>query len=330
MNNDFNEKDNLNDKKEKSLLRDMAKKGISKKIKAMPLKTKLIIGGIILGVVLFILFFVVLISPLMMLLLFGGGSGNTGSGSNLGYIDSNSEDNYWWPVGGTEVEEKDGVEYATGTPSSLVVTSEFSPSRTINGVTSSHTGMDIGASGNQTDYVIASMKGVIYSTFNGCNNNGYYQNKCGGGYGNHIVIEHANGVYTVYAHLYPNSIRLSRGDTVNQGQIIAEMGNSGSSTGKHLHIGVEVGGRGSKYAVNPREYIFVDNPRPVTVPSGSDNDTSTQGELLTMLRSWEGTGTIKGDNYVVYPDSGGVLTVGHGVTLINNKDKFKESRNRYK
>ena len=57
MNNDFNEKDNLNDKKEKSLLRDMAKKGISKKIKAMPLKTKLIIGGIILGVVLFILFF---------------------------------------------------------------------------------------------------------------------------------------------------------------------------------------------------------------------------------------------------------------------------------
>ena len=34
MNNDFNEKDNLNDKKEKSLLRDMAKKGISKKIKA--------------------------------------------------------------------------------------------------------------------------------------------------------------------------------------------------------------------------------------------------------------------------------------------------------
>ena len=135
MNNDFNEKDNLNDKKEKSLLRDMAKKGISKKIKAMPLKTKLIIGGIILGVVLFILFFVVLISPLMMLLLFGGGSGNTGSGSNLGYIDSNSEDNYWWPVGGTEVEEKDGVEYATGTPSSLVVTSEFSPSRTINGVT---------------------------------------------------------------------------------------------------------------------------------------------------------------------------------------------------
>lgn len=324
MNNDFNEKDNLNDKKEKSLLKDMAKKGISKKIKAMPLKTKLIIGGIILGVVLFMLLFVVLISPLMMLLLFGGGSGNTRSGSNLGYIDSNSEDNYWWPVGGTEVEEKDGVEYATGTPSSLVVTSEFSPSRTINGVTSSHTGMDIGASGNQTDYVIASMKGIIYSTFNGCNNNGYYQNKCGGGYGNHIVIEHANGVYTVYAHLYPNSIRVSQGDTVNQGQIIAEMGNSGSSTGKHLHIGVEVGGRGSKYAVNPREYIFVDNPRPVTVPSGSDNNTSNQGELLTMLRSWEGTGTIKGDNYVVYPDSGEVLTVGHGVTLINNKDKFKD------
>lgn len=323
MNNDFNKKDNLNDKKEKSLLRDMAKKGISKKIKAMPLKTKLIIGGIILGIVLLILVFVIIVTPLMMIFFFNGKSSNAGNDSNLGYIDSNSEDNYWWPVGGTEVEEKDGVEYATGTPSSLVVTSEFSPARTIDGRTSAHTGMDIGASGNKTDYVIASMKGVIYSTFNGCDNHGYYQNSCGSGYGNHIVIEHANGVYTVYAHLYPNSIRVSQGDTVNQGQIIAEMGNSGSSTGKHLHIGVEVGGRGSKYAVNPREYIFVDNPRPVTVPSGSDNNTSNQGELLTMLRSWEGTGTIKGDNYVVYADAGGVLTVGHGVTLTNNKEKFK-------
>ena len=33
---------------------------------------------------------------------------------------------------------------------------------------------------------------------------------------------------------------------------------------------------------------------------------------------------LKGDNYVVYPDSGGVLTVGHSVTRINNKDKFKD------
>lgn len=322
----FNKNEDIkdNEKEKESLLKDIAKKGISKKIKGLPLKTKLIIGGIILGIVLFLLFFVVLTIPLMMLFFFDGGSSGSGSSSsNLAYIDTNSEDNYWWPVGSSETEEMDGVLYATGSPSSLNVTSEFSPSRTINGVTSSHTGMDIGASGNSTDYVIASMKGTVYSTSNTCDNNGYYKNPCGGGYGNYIVIEHTGGIYSVYAHLKPDSIIVNTGDVVNQGQIIAEMGNSGSSTGKHLHIGFEVGGRGSQFAVNPREYIFPDNPRPVTVVSGGSEST-THGELITMLRAWEGTGQIKGDSYVVYPDSGGVLTVGHGVTLIYNRDKFSK------
>lgn len=320
----FNKNEDIKDKDKESVLKDMAKKGISKEIKGLPLKTKLIIGGIILGIVLFLLLFVCLMVPIMMLFFFDGSSSGSGSSnSNLAYIDTNSEDNYWWPVGSSETEEEDGILYATGNPSTLTVTSEFSLSRTINGKTSSHTGMDIGASGNATDYVIASMKGTVYSTSNSCDNNGYYGNTCGSGYGNYIVIEHTGGIYTVYAHLKPNSIVVSAGDYVNQGQVIAEMGNSGSSTGKHLHIGFEVGGRGTQFAVNPREYISPDDPRPVTVESGS-SESSSQGELLTMLRAWEGTGQIKGDSYVVYADSGGVLTVGHGVTLIYNKDKFSK------
>ena len=98
-----------NEENKKSLLKDMAKKGISKKIKAMPLKTKLIIGGIILGIVLFLFIIVALNIPILSLLFFDMKDDSTSSGSNIAYIETNSEDNFWWPIGG-ELETKDGVE----------------------------------------------------------------------------------------------------------------------------------------------------------------------------------------------------------------------------
>lgn len=315
-----------NEENKKSLLKDMAKKGISKKIKAMPLKTKLIIGGIILGIVLFLFIIVALNIPILSLLFFDMKDDSTSSGSNIAYIETNSEDNFWWPIGG-ELETKDGVEYATGMPKSTRVNSEYSSSRNIDGVVSSHSGMDIGVNPdkpNDTYYAIASMKGKVIVAYNGCDNNGYYQNPCGGTYGNHVVIEHSGGIYTVYAHLYPDSIRVKIGDTVNQGQVLGEMGNSGSSNGKHLHIGFEEGARGSQNSVDPRKYIDPDDPRPVTVPSTSSESTSTDEKYVTMLRSWEGAKKSGNDKYLVYADSGGVLTVGHGVTLINNPEMFKK------
>ena len=152
-----------NEENKKSLLKDMAKKGISKKIKAMPLKTKLIIGGIILGIVLFLLIFIALVTPLMMLFFFDSSSNSSSSDSNIAYVETNSEDNFWWPIGG-ELETKDGVEYATGMPKSTRVNSEYSSSRNIDGVVSSHSGMDIGVNPdkpNDTYYAIASMKGKV-------------------------------------------------------------------------------------------------------------------------------------------------------------------------
>ena len=316
-----------NEENKKSLLKDMAKKGISKKIKAMPLKTKLIIGGIILGIVLFLLIFIALVTPLMMLFFFDSSSNNSSSSdSNIAYVETNSEDNFWWPIGG-ELETKDGVEYATGMPKSTRVNSEYSGSRNIDGVVSSHSGMDIGVDLDKPDdtyYAIASMKGKVTVAYNGCDNNGYYQNPCGGTYGNHVVIEHSGGVYTVYAHLYPDSIRVKVGDTVNQGQVLGEMGNSGSSKGKHLHIGFEEGARGSQNSVDPRKYIDPDDPRPVTVPSTSSESASTDENYITMLRSWEGAIMSDDGKYLIYGDQGGVLTVGHGVTLINHPEKFKK------
>lgn len=70
-----------------------------------------------------------------------------------------------------------------------------------------------------------------------------------GGYGNTVVIEHAFGVETLYAHL--SRINVSTGQRVSRGDVIGGMGTTGRSTGVHLHYEVRVGGN----AVNPMTYI---------------------------------------------------------------------------
>jgi Peptidase family M23 len=54
--------------------------------------------------------------------------------------------------------------------------------------------------------------------------------------GNHVILKLAEGVYAGYAHLQPGSVRVQVGDHVEGGQIIGLLGNSGSSTGPHLHF----------------------------------------------------------------------------------------------
>ena len=61
-----------------------------------------------------------------------------------------------------------------------------------------------------------------------------------GGYGNYAVVAHSNGTQTLYAHL--NSVAVAQGATVSQGQTIGSVGNTGRSTGPHLHFEV----RGAK------------------------------------------------------------------------------------
>ena len=72
-----------------------------------------------------------------------------------------------------------------------------------------------------------------------------------GGYGLWIEIEHSNGTRTRYAHC--NDIYVKVGDTVKQGQTIAEVGTTGSSTGNHLHFEVLVNGERQ----NPAGYIVL-------------------------------------------------------------------------
>jgi len=70
-----------------------------------------------------------------------------------------------------------------------------------------------------------------------------------GGYGRVVYIKHEFGVETRYAHLA--RIRVKKGQRVSRGQKIGDMGNSGRSTGTHLHYEVRVDGK----AVNPMIFI---------------------------------------------------------------------------
>ncbi len=68
---------------------------------------------------------------------------------------------------------------------------------------------------------------------------------------NLVRILHDDGTYAEYAHLNWNSIRVKPGDVVSRGEYIADSGNTGFSSGPHLHFAVEVGGT----AINPRDYL---------------------------------------------------------------------------
>ncbi|MEL6121960.1 MAG: M23 family metallopeptidase, partial [Pseudomonadota bacterium] len=69
------------------------------------------------------------------------------------------------------------------------------------------------------------------------------------GYGRMVTIRHEFGIETRYAHL--SRIRVREGERVSRGDRIGDMGNTGRSTGTHLHYEIRVGGK----AVNPMIYI---------------------------------------------------------------------------
>ena len=95
-----------------------------------------------------------------------------------------------------------------------------------------HNGLDM--SGGYGASIRTVMNGTVVKVVTGYASNGGYIGHPGG-YGNQVVIQHENGIQTRYAHLV-DSIRVSIGETVVVGQIIAQQGNSGNSSGSHLHF----------------------------------------------------------------------------------------------
>lgn len=95
------------------------------------------------------------------------------------------------------------------------------------------------------------MKNPVYCTGDGVVEEVKYQFF---GYGNEIVIDHGYGYKTRYAHL--NAIYVAKGMSVHRGEQIGEVGNSGKSTGPHLHYEVAYKGR----KVNPNNYFDLSMP----------------------------------------------------------------------
>jgi murein DD-endopeptidase MepM/ murein hydrolase activator NlpD len=106
----------------------------------------------------------------------------------------------------------------------------------ISGVLSFHTGIDLRA--NTGTAIVAALDGVISVV----SENWLY--------GKHIIISHPNGYKTLYGHL--NSFSVKQGDRVVRGKKIGESGNTGYSTGPHLHFSVY--DRSNKF-VNPLDLL---------------------------------------------------------------------------
>jgi murein DD-endopeptidase MepM/ murein hydrolase activator NlpD len=71
------------------------------------------------------------------------------------------------------------------------------------------------------------------------------------GYGNTVIIDHGNGLWTLYAHIRNGGILVNAGDVVKKGQKIAEVGSTGNSTGPHLHFEVRL----NEKPVDPDNYL---------------------------------------------------------------------------
>ena len=100
----------------------------------------------------------------------------------------------------------------------------------------SHAGIDFAARTNEPVFATEAGK-VVMAEF-------YF------GYGNLVKIRHDNGRYTLYAHL--NRMNVKKGQKVEAGQRIGGVGNTGNSTGPHLHF--EVRSKRDQ-AVNPNQYL---------------------------------------------------------------------------
>ena len=139
-----------------------------------------------------------------------GSGGNSGGGGSSGGGSATSLSNLQWPV-----------------PSCTLITSRFgyrvAPTT---GASTYHGGLDIGA-GMGASIVAAGAGDVIYAGANG-------------GYGNCVMIDHGNGVVTVYAHM--SSIGVSYGQYVTAGQYVGAVGSTGVSTGPHCHFEIRING----------------------------------------------------------------------------------------
>lgn len=126
-----------------------------------------------------------------------------------------------------------GIKIAT-LPITGVISSRYGVSSSIR--SSTHTGLDIAAKTGTPIKVVANGT-VTFAAESGS-------------YGYLVKVDHGNGVETWYAHT--SKMYVKQGQKVKTGDVIAAVGNTGNSTGPHLHLEVRVNGQ----HVNPQQYLY--------------------------------------------------------------------------
>ena len=118
------------------------------------------------------------------------------------------------------------------------VNSDFGPrlSPWSDSVGERHSGLDIGAARGAS--VTAPAPGTVVFTGSHAE------------YGIALVLDHGNDIKTLYGHL--SRVDVAPGQTIERGQVVARTGNTGRSSGPHLHYEIQVAGK----AVNPRLYLW--------------------------------------------------------------------------
>jgi murein DD-endopeptidase MepM/ murein hydrolase activator NlpD len=125
-----------------------------------------------------------------------------------------------------------------GTPASGDISSPYGPRiDPIVHTAAFHSGLDI--EGDIGDEVRATADGKVISA------------EKNGGYGNFILIDHGNGYTSGYGHLL--KFRVKEGDRVTRGQVIGFIGNTGRSTGSHLHYEISVDGK----TIDPYNFLKI-------------------------------------------------------------------------
>ena len=120
------------------------------------------------------------------------------------------------------------------------------------GYSEKHRGIDIVGKGYTLTNVLAHTEGTVVSYRNNCK--GFEGN---GSYGNYVKIKHADGYYTLYAHLAYGTVKVKNGDKVKQGAILGFMGATGEAYGGHLHWELR---NPNDVRINPTSYLNADLP----------------------------------------------------------------------
>ena len=116
-----------------------------------------------------------------------------------------------------------------------------------------HKGIDISDWGVRGANVVAAASGTVLVADGYCTHDWGKDGSCGcgGGYGNYVIIDHGNGYWTLYGHMKQNSVAVTPGQHVEQGQKIGQVGTTGWSTGDHCHFEVRLNGN----PVDPTQYV---------------------------------------------------------------------------